>query len=135
MDDYHSADYDNVGQIEDITGGVRYMPIKRDSVVKPDYQSLQQHNNSGKTLKHLQQNQKRIITVLVVLGVLLLLVIVAGSALVSVSWRKLNSKGDPNFFQNCKQENTSCTFSTWLTACTTEGVLVHTQVSHTYLHD
>ena len=105
MDDYLS-DYDNVDQLKDNTGGVRYMPIEKKSVGIPDYQPLQQNNKSGKTLKRIQRNQKRVITVIVVLSLLLLVVIIVGSTLVSVGWSKLTAKSDSesNYFQNCKQE-------------------------------
>ena len=109
------------------------MPIKKESVGKPDYQPLQQHNNSDKSLKQIQRNQKRIMIVLAALGLLLLLVIVVGSTLVSISWSKVNVKCQSDFFQNCKQETTSCTLSRWLTFilpnCTTEGTIVHMKVN------
>lgn len=132
MNDYLS-DYDNVDQIEDNTGGIRYMPIKKKSVGIPDYQPLQQHNKNGKTLKHIQRNQKMMITAIVVLGLLLLLVIIVGSTLISVGWTKLNAKNESNYFQSCKQETTSCTLSNWpfiLPNCTTEGLVLHMKVSH-----
>jgi hypothetical protein len=135
MDDYLS-DYDNVDQIQHNNGGIRYMPIKKKSVGTPDYQPLQKHNNSGKTLKHIQRNQKRMIAVIVVLSLLLLLVIIIGSTLVSVSWNKLNAKSEPNLFQNCKQESTSCVLSKWFIIepnCTTEGIPLHTKVGHTLI--
>ena len=138
MDDYLS-EYDSVDQMEDVTGGIRYMPIKKESVGKPDYQPLQHHNNSGKSLKNIQQNQKRIIAVVAALSLLLLLVVVVGSTLVSISWSKLNAKGESDFFQKCKQETTSCTLRLTsrrifiLPNCTTEGVIVHMKVSRTKL--
>ena len=132
MDNYIS-DYDNADQVKDNTSGVRYMPIEKKSVGIPDYQPLQQNNKSGKTLKHIQQNQKRMITVIAVLGLLLLLVIIVGSTLVSVGWSKLSAKSESNNFQNCKQENTSCKLSSWLIFilpnCTTEGLDLHKKVS------
>ena len=142
MDDYLSV-YDNADQVKDNTGGVRYMPIEKKSVGIPDYQPLQQNSKSGKTLKHIQQNQKRMITVIVLLGLLLLLVIIVGSTLVSVGWIKLTAKSESNYFQNCKHENTSCTLSKleWRyyntiqsfyyiqSNCTTEGLILHMKVS------
>ena len=136
MNDYLS-DYDSVGQLKDNTGGVRYMPIEKKSVGIPDYQPLQQNIKSGKTLKHIQQNQKRMITVIVVLGLLLLLVIIVGSTLLSVGWTKLNAKSGSINFQNCKQETTSCKLSNYwlfnfnviLPNCTTEGLVLYMKVS------
>lgn len=135
MDDYLS-DYDNVDHIQDNNGSIRYTPIMKKSIGTPDYQPLQKHNNSDKTLKHIQRNQKRMIIVIIVLGLLLLLTIVVGSTLVSVSWSKLNAKSEQNLFQNCKQEITSCVLSNWLSLtpnCTTEGVLLHTKVNQTLI--
>ena len=132
-----SVYYDNIDhqdKLEDVAGGIRYMPIKKESVEKPHYQPLQQHNDSDKPLQHIQRNQKRIITAIVLLGVLFLIVIVVGSTLVSISWSKLNSKTD--YFQNCQQETTSCTLTRRLhfivlPNCTTESVLIHMKVSET----
>ena len=56
MDDYLS-DYDNADQMEHIAGGIRYMPIKKESVGKPDYQPLQQQNKGGKHLKQVQSEK------------------------------------------------------------------------------
>ena len=140
MDNYLS-DYDNADQVKDNTGGVRYMAIEKKSVGIPDYQPLQQNSKSGKTLKHIQRNQKRMITVIVVLGLLILLVIIAGSTLVPIGWNKLTAKSESNYFQNCKRENTSCTLSKleWQyyilpyyyiqPNCTTERLILHMKVS------
>ena len=131
MDDYLS-DYDNADQLKDNTSGVRYMPIEKRSVGIPDYQPLQQNSKSGKTLKHIQRNQKWMITVIVLLGLLLLLEIIIGSTLLSVGWTKLNAKSESINFQNCKQETTSCKLSNWnfiLPNCTTEGLVLYMKVS------
>lgn len=137
MDDYFS-DYDNADQMEHIAGGIRYMPIKKESVGKPDYQPLQQQNKGGKHLKQVQRNQKRIIVAIVTLGLLLVFVIVAGTTLFSISWSRSKVKAkdtsESNFFQNCKQETTSCTLSNWLIFilpnCTTKSVTLHMKVDH-----
>lgn len=108
-DDYLSVHYDNIDQLDDAEGGIRYMQLNKKSVGRPDYQLLQQHNNSGKTWQHnIQQKLKGIIATLVVLGILLILVIVVGCILISVNWIKFNKA---NSFQNYKQETTSCTLS------------------------
>ena len=133
-----SAYYDNVDhhyEIKDITGGIRYMPINKESVGKPDYQPLQQNNNSDKTLQQITRNQKRIIAVTAILCVLFLIAIVVGSILVSITWSKLNTKVD--YFQKCQLKNTSCTltrswpwlYSTILPNCTTGSMPIHMKVS------
>ena len=125
-DDYLSV-YDDIDQ--DIAGGIRYMQLNKESVEKPDYQLLQQRNNNGKTWQHMQQKLKGIVAALVVFGILLLLVIVVGCVLVSMSWIKFNK---PNLFQNCQQETISCILSTSLKDlynCTTNSIPIHKQVS------
>lgn len=127
-DDYLSV-YDNIDQLDDTAGGIRYMQLNKESVRRPDYQLLQQYNNNGKTWQQIQQKLKRIIVALVVFGILLLLVIVVACILVSISWIKFNKA---NLFQKCQQETTSCTLSTLVDSlqnCTTNSILTHTKVN------
>lgn len=94
-DDYLSV-YDDIDQLDGTAGGIRYMPLNKESVRRPDYQLLQQYNNNhGKTWQQIQQKLKRIIAALVVFGVLFLVV---ACILVSIRWIKFNKA---NLFQKC----------------------------------
>ena len=128
-DDYLSV-YDDIDQSDDTAGGIRYMQLNKESVGRPEYQLLQQYNNSGKPLQHIQRKLKGIIAALIVFGILFLLVIVAGCILVSINWIKFS---EVNLFQNCQQETTSCTLSIFFdplrNCCTTNSILIHKKVN------